>query len=258
MNDTSSGFDPERVPAGYHATMGVYQFAGEGPDGLWDDIGGGWGGSAEQDRFSPLKTMFHGDNRELPVEVVEARFPLRSERAAVIPDPAGRGKHRGGFGVEKIVRTDTDDVLSARPWSGPGPPRAVDGGQPSVSGGIEIQTGGDGAWVSALKVTDRRLPKGSRVRVRALGQRHAQQDHSEGECAGFAPDDEERRHTARHATASRADRRSPACPEATGRFPAGQTVVATTTARRTPDGRRRERPVRWRPVQGGRRRRCRR
>ncbi|HEY0816750.1 MAG TPA: hydantoinase B/oxoprolinase family protein [Pseudonocardia sp.] len=164
---------PDRLPAGHHATMGVYQFTGEGPDGLWytmDTIGGGWGGSAEHDGFSPLKTMFHGDNRELPMEVVESRFPLRYESAGFIPDSAGPGLHRGGLGVEKVVLTEADDVLfSSSMERTRTPPWGINGGLPGRSGGIDVQEPGEDTWTSALKVTDRRLPKGSRVRVRSHG-----------------------------------------------------------------------------------------
>jgi N-methylhydantoinase B len=102
--------------------------------------------------------------------VIEARFPLHYERAGFIPDSAGRGRHRGGFGVEKVIRTVADDIrFSSSMERTTNPPWGLDGGGPGRPGGIAVQHPGTREWVPALKVTDLDLARGARVRLRSHG-----------------------------------------------------------------------------------------
>ena len=39
-----------------------------------------------------------------PIEILEASFPVRIERYAIVPDSGGPGRHRGGCGVERVWR----------------------------------------------------------------------------------------------------------------------------------------------------------
>ena len=104
---------PERVAAGHHAAMGVHGFSGHNPRterffSCTDTANGGWGASLHGDGVGPYKTMLHADNKSVPVESVEALYPVMVESIAWREDSAGAGRHRGGLGVDKSYR-----VLSA-------------------------------------------------------------------------------------------------------------------------------------------------
>jgi N-methylhydantoinase B len=163
---------PERVPASHHGAMNLHAFSGRRASGEWwyagGTLGGGWGGSVVGDGFGPLKTNHHGDNREVPTELFEAKFPLRVVSVGFRPDSGGAGMHRGGLGVEKIVRVEEDGVrLSSGMDRTLDPPWGVNGGGPGAVGTIDVFS--DGEWRPAKKVTNLPLRKGDLVRVRTGG-----------------------------------------------------------------------------------------
>jgi N-methylhydantoinase B len=166
---------PELVPAGTHNTLAITVFSGVDEDGdRWFvaglTAGGGWGGSIYADGFSELKTMGHGDSHNFPAEILEARSPITMLRCSFIPNSAGRGTHRGGWGVERIYQVAQDvllvDTLMDRTLD---PPWGLAGGEAGRPGNIEIRRPGDEHWSSAKKVAMVKLPKGSLVRVRTSG-----------------------------------------------------------------------------------------
>jgi len=164
---------PELVPAGGHGTMAICDFSGRDREGNWwhtsDTRSGGFGGSAHADGFSPLKTIGHGDSRDLPAEILEARFPLRVECRRFIPNSAGRGKHRGGWGVERIIQVREDVFINTSLNRTVDPPWGLAGGEPGRPGSIEVKGPDDKNWCEARKVSMLALPKGSFVRIRTAG-----------------------------------------------------------------------------------------
>jgi N-methylhydantoinase B len=164
---------PELVPAGGHGTMAICEFGGQDEDGnRWyttDTRSGGWGGSAHGDGFSPLKTITHGDCRDIPSEILEARFPLKAVSCSFIPNSAGRGMHRGGWGVERIIEVTENAFLGTSINRTVDPPWGLAGGEPGRPGNIEIKRPGDNKWQEARKVSMLELPKGSLVRIRTAG-----------------------------------------------------------------------------------------
>jgi N-methylhydantoinase B len=52
-----------------------------------------------------------GDVPNLPVEVVEMRYPMRIDQFALRPETAGRGRHRGGAGVRRDYRMLEGGIL---------------------------------------------------------------------------------------------------------------------------------------------------
>jgi len=120
---------PDRVIAGHHADLLVAQFHGVNPKtseffiGNFGPLGGGWGAKRSEDGVSGTVCINDGDTHNSPNEQVEAKFPLVIERYALVPDSGGAGRHRGGLGVERVVRARTDITLNTqierahcRPW----------------------------------------------------------------------------------------------------------------------------------------------
>lgn len=99
---------PDRLAAAHHGTMGIHAFDGINPKTgqlfqNLETIHGGWGASNRRDGPGPFKTINHGDTRDVPVEAVEALYPLRIDYIRFRPDSGGPGRFRGGLGVEKAT-----------------------------------------------------------------------------------------------------------------------------------------------------------
>jgi N-methylhydantoinase B len=119
----------DRVIAGHHADLLVAQFHGFNPKtseffmGNFGPLGGGWGAKRLEDGVSATVAINDGDTHNSPNEQIEAKFPLVIERYALVPDSGGAGRHRGGLGVERVVRPRADITLNTqierahcRPW----------------------------------------------------------------------------------------------------------------------------------------------
>ena len=120
---------PDRVIAGHHADLLVAQFHGLNPKtheffiGNFGPLGGGWGAKRAEDGVSGTVCINDGDTHNSPNEQVEAKFPIVVERYALVPDSGGAGRHRGGLGVERVVRARANVTLNTqterahcRPW----------------------------------------------------------------------------------------------------------------------------------------------
>ncbi|MSQ53394.1 MAG: hydantoinase B/oxoprolinase family protein [Betaproteobacteria bacterium] len=170
---------PDRVAAGHHAAMGVHGFSGINPKtqrffSCTDTANGGWGASQHGDGVGPYKTMLHADNKSVPVESVEALYPVRVESMAWREDSAGPGRHRGGLGVDKtyLLLAPCNAFIgferyACAPWG-------LYGGDPGKAGFVELES---------LSGERRSLVKGSGISM-APGERMHAHSASGG---GFGP-----------------------------------------------------------------------
>jgi N-methylhydantoinase B len=106
---------PDRIPAGHHGTYGVHTFTGKDRSGekflCLDAMSGGWGAFADRDGPSALRSLTHGDVRDVPVEIQEAMYTYRILSKKLRQDSGGAGCFRGGLGVEKVYEFPRDDSL---------------------------------------------------------------------------------------------------------------------------------------------------
>lgn len=98
---------PDRIVAGGPGTSGLVMFGGRREDGrpflLYEVHGGGEGASAGRDGTNAVRV--HLSNvMNTPIEVIESEYPLRVECCELVPDSAGRGRHRGGLGLRRAYR----------------------------------------------------------------------------------------------------------------------------------------------------------
>ena len=120
---------PDRVIAGHHADLLASSFHGinnrtnEFFIGSFGPLGGGWGAKRTEDGVSGTVCINDGDTHNSPNEQAEFKFPIVVERYALVPDSGGAGRHRGGLGVERVVRRRTSmmvnnqsDRAHCRPW----------------------------------------------------------------------------------------------------------------------------------------------
>jgi N-methylhydantoinase B len=98
-----------RMPADQETIRytGVYGVDATGEPYLMREVlGGGSGGRFYADGEDTIHVV--PDSRNLPTEFTEARFPLRVERLGLAVDSGGPGRHRGGLGYDKHIRTLRD------------------------------------------------------------------------------------------------------------------------------------------------------
>lgn len=97
---------PDKLPAGHYGTVAAQGFAGY--DDAFDPPrffmfggpnAGGWGAGHEIDGENALICLGDGDTRNTPMEVIEAKYPLKIRRYELLPDSGGPGRFRGGLGL---------------------------------------------------------------------------------------------------------------------------------------------------------------
>ena len=165
---------PERVPAAHHCSQGMYSFYGTDAEtgrlfSTLDTALGGWGARPDADGFSPLKTVTHGDTRNVPVEVEEAFYPILVERFAWRADSAGPGEFRGGLGLHKVYRLRQEARLVAAFERSKFPPWGLFGGGPAQVGFATVRQPGAAAASRMFKVTAFALEQGAIVEFLSAG-----------------------------------------------------------------------------------------
>lgn len=98
-----------------------------------ETIGGGSGARFNKDGLDGVQVHMTNTSN-LPVESLETEYPLMVEAYELIEDSGGIGKHRGGMGIRRCIRSEAEDVhfwldtsrRTSRPWGifggGPGSP----------------------------------------------------------------------------------------------------------------------------------------
>ncbi len=132
--------------------IGGYHGAGHRPFVLVDMINGAWGGRADKDGIEGV-TNPSQNMSNLPIETLEARYPILMEQYALREDSGGAGQYRGGLGLVRQYRLLADNaVLQLRADRHEHPPYGLFGGKPAASSKNLIKQ--DGQWrVLPAKVT---------------------------------------------------------------------------------------------------------
>ena len=123
-----------------------------------------------EDGVSGTVALNDGDTHNSPNELIEAKFPLVIERYALVPDSGGAGRHRGGLGVERVVRARSHvtvntqiDRAHCRPWG-------LGGGGDGKGNSVALRI--DGAWKTDFpnaKVLVAQVKAGDAFRLRSGG-----------------------------------------------------------------------------------------
>ncbi|MWV66054.1 hydantoinase B/oxoprolinase family protein [Halorubrum sp. JWXQ-INN 858] len=158
-----AGAAPDRVPAASQGTMNNVTVGGrDGSFTYYETIGGGFGGRAAADGMDGVQVGMT-NTLNTPIESLETEYPLRVERYALRPDSGGRGRFRGGLGIERRVRVGTDATVSLLTERRRHAPQGADGGGPGALGENLI----DGDPVDAKTTVD--VSAGTTVTVRTPG-----------------------------------------------------------------------------------------
>jgi N-methylhydantoinase B len=163
---------PDKLSAGHFMSV-CATIVGGRDDRTGDDFlviepqPGGWGASEGQDGADVLVCIGDGDTLEMPVEVMESRFPLLFEQYRLnTPQETGHGEFRGGTGLVQDYRVynESGAFLTASFGRHEYPPWGVNGGQDGNGNYIEIR-GNDRSTERHGKVTTYDLEDGEVARL---------------------------------------------------------------------------------------------
>lgn len=138
---------PDLVPSGHFADLGTLFLYGEhGRDGKpWihaEPQGGGWGAGPHGDGENMLICIADGDTRNVPVEIIESKYPLRVERYALRKGSGGAGACRGGLGQFRDYRVlDPTTRMTAATERTLCPPWGLHGGREGATGEFVLNPG---------------------------------------------------------------------------------------------------------------------
>ncbi len=113
--------------------IGGYHGAERRPFVLVDMINGAWGGRSDKDGIEGI-TNPSQNMSNLPIETIEARYPLLMEEYSLRPDSGGAGEFRGGMGLIRQYRLLAENaILQLRADRHEHPPYGLFGGHPGAS-----------------------------------------------------------------------------------------------------------------------------
>jgi N-methylhydantoinase B len=117
---------PETVPATANGSLNCYSLLGSGKtaDDRWlcfEVTAAGGGARPFGDGIDAY--CFNNRLKNAPVEFVETAYPVRIEQYSLRPSSAGAGKHRGGYGLIRAIRSlrparlyFLDERQRTQPW----------------------------------------------------------------------------------------------------------------------------------------------
>ncbi len=164
---------PERAAAASYGDSMVIYLSGIDPDSKqpWlhvEPTVGGWGAWDGSDGEDGLINNVNGSLKDMPIEVLETKYPLRLRHYGYRTDSCGHGEFRGGVGVEREFEILEDATMStwfersctpawglAGGWSAQPPDVVLNPGRPDER--------------HMLKCANVRLAKGDIVRTKTGG-----------------------------------------------------------------------------------------
>jgi N-methylhydantoinase B len=167
---------PDRVIAGHHADLLVAACHGINPKSAeffianFGPLGGGWGAKRREDGVSATVCINDGDTHNSPNEQAEAKFPLVVESYRLVPDSGGAGRHRGGLGVERVVRARTAITMNTQIERAHCKPWGLQGGLAGTGNEVALRL--NGTWKTDFpnaKVLVAALKAGDAFRIRSGG-----------------------------------------------------------------------------------------
>jgi len=159
---------PDRVAAASQGTMNNVLLGGDGWV-YYETVAGGQGARPDRDGMSGVHTGMT-NTRNTPIEALERAYPLRVRRLRLRTGSGGKGRHRGGEGIERdleVLEAATVSLITERRVF---PPWGLDDGGPGALGENWLLPGGDETRAERLadKVTLEVRP-GDVLRLRTPG-----------------------------------------------------------------------------------------
>ncbi len=163
---------PDRIPAAYYGNSYVCTFQTVAADGgrevLVEIEIGGSGGHPDKDGVNAFSSGMH-NNSNIPVEMIESGMPLTLCRYALLPGSGGAGRHRGGLGLVREWRVDSEScIFTANMDRFQHAPYGLAGGSPASVGRLSLVREGSVTPIPP-KTDGMVLRRGDRVRLETSG-----------------------------------------------------------------------------------------
>ncbi|WP_238365715.1 hydantoinase B/oxoprolinase family protein [Mesobacterium pallidum] len=163
---------PDRVTADTTGGSSLPSFGGQhggAPFVFSECVMGVWGATSRHDGQSGVPHM--GSNQaNVPIEMIEADYPLRIESYGFVPDTGGPGEYRGGVSIRRSWRALADDTyFGIRSDKADFPPHGLFGGGSGQPAQTQILSDGAARPVPMLATLPETLSAGSLVDHRMAG-----------------------------------------------------------------------------------------
>jgi 5-oxoprolinase (ATP-hydrolysing) len=161
---------PERVTAGNSAHLHFLSYSGFAEDTgeywVYLEVNeGSYGGRHHRDGLDSVDSLI-ANTRNNPIEELEWRFPMRTERYELRDHEAAAGEWRGGIGVVRVNRFLVDTVVSCEGERHESdPPWGIFGGHDGQNASVVKNPGtaGEEAWPA--KITGYKLAAGDAIEI---------------------------------------------------------------------------------------------
>lgn len=137
-------------------------FAGADIDGC------GQGAGIDGDGESAVVAYYGGDSRNIPIEVTESKFPIRTLRYELRADSCGAGKQRGGLGVTKVWKALSDLSFITVVEQTKSPPKGLFGGENGAPDALVFNAGSERQSTTG-KQSSAILPAGAELHLHTGG-----------------------------------------------------------------------------------------
>jgi 5-oxoprolinase (ATP-hydrolysing) len=161
---------PDQITAGNSAHLHFISYSGfieeEGEYWVYLEVDeGSYGGRPGRDGLDSVDCLI-ANTRNNPIEELEWRFPMRTERYELRGDPCAAGKWRGGIGMVRVNRFLEDTIVTCEgDRVDADPPWGIFGGHDGILayGKVTLPDGTEQYWPS--KFTGKTLPAGSTIEI---------------------------------------------------------------------------------------------
>ena len=161
---------PDKITAGNSAHLHFISYSGfieeEGEYWVYLEVDeGSYGGRPGRDGLDSVDCLI-ANTRNNPIEELEWRFPMRTERYELRGDPCAAGKWRGGIGMVRVNRFLEDTIVTCEgDRVDADPPWGIFGGHDGILayGKVTLPDGTEEYWPS--KFTGKTLPAGSTIEI---------------------------------------------------------------------------------------------
>lgn len=124
---------------------------------------GGWGAKPHADGENALIAIADGDTYNVPVEVVENRYPLLIEQYNLVGNSGGPGRYRGGLGLVRIYYLDHEAYTTFTFFRHRYPAWGVFNGYPAGAVNTVVIARPDGSIQGMQMATSLKLEPGTRL-----------------------------------------------------------------------------------------------
>jgi 5-oxoprolinase (ATP-hydrolysing) len=161
---------PGRITAGNSAHLHFFSYSGfdaeEGEYWVYLEVDeGSYGGRPGSDGLDSVDALI-ANTRNNPIEELEWRFPMRTERYELRDDPCAAGKWRGGIGMVRVNRFLVDTIVTCEgERHDTDPPWGIFGGHDGLNASLVKNAGqpDEERWPS--KITAFRLRAGDTLQI---------------------------------------------------------------------------------------------